>query len=46
MAPYEALYGRPCRPYISWVETENHLAKGQELVCETTYKIRIIRDQL
>ena len=41
MAPYEALYGRPCRSPLCWAEAEERLALGQ-----TTDKVRIIRDCL
>ncbi|XP_028093708.1 uncharacterized protein LOC114293779 [Camellia sinensis] len=40
MAPYETLYGRPCRSPICWTEVgEAHLL-GPELVQETTEKPR------
>ena len=46
MAPYEALYGRPCRSPLCWAEAEERLALGPELIQETTDKVRIIRDRL
>ena len=39
MAPYEALYGRPCKSPLCWIEMgESHLL-GPEIVQETTEKI-------
>ena len=46
MAPYEALYGRPCRSPMCWVATGEAALLGPQLVEETTEKIRIIRDHL
>ena len=46
MAPYEALYGRPCRSPLCWAEAKERLALGPELIQETTDKVRIIRDRL
>ncbi|RVW70601.1 Transposon Ty3-G Gag-Pol polyprotein [Vitis vinifera] len=46
MAPYEALYGRPCRSPMCWMESGEASLIGPELVQETTDKIRVIRDRL
>ena len=46
MAPYEALYGRPCRSPMGWMESGEASLIGPELVQETTGKIRVIRDRL
>ena len=46
MAPYEALYGRPCISPMYWMESGEASMIGPELVQETTDKIRIIRDRL
>ena len=46
MAPYEALYGRPCRSLMCWTESGDATLIGPELVQETTEKIRVIRDKL
>ena len=46
MAPYEALYGRPCRSPMCWMESGEASLIGLELVKETTNKIRVIRDRL
>ncbi|KAL6312876.1 hypothetical protein AAG906_022637 [Vitis piasezkii] len=40
MAPYEALYGRPCRSPMCWIESSETSLIGPELVEETTNKIR------
>ncbi|RVW60237.1 Transposon Ty3-I Gag-Pol polyprotein [Vitis vinifera] len=46
MAPYEALYGRPCRSPLCWIEMgESHLL-GPEIVQETTEKIQLIKEKL
>lgn len=46
MAPYEALYGRPCRTPVCWAEPEDSLLLGPELVRETTEKVVMIRDRV
>ena len=46
MAPYEALYGRPYRSPMGWMESDEASLIGPELVQETTGKIRVIRDRL
>ena len=46
MAPYEALYGRPCRSPVSWLEVGEATILGPELVRETTEKIKIIKSRL
>ena len=46
MAPYEALYGRPCRLPLSWAETGQVSSVGLELVRETTKKVWVIRQRL
>ena len=46
MAPYEALYGRPCRSPICWTETGETAMIGPDLVQETTEKIKLIRPRL
>ena len=46
MAPYEALYGRPCRSPLCWIEMgESHLL-GPEIIQETTEKIQLIKEKL
>ena len=46
MALYEALYGRPCRSPMCWMESSEASMIGPKLVQETTDKIRVIRDRL
>jgi hypothetical protein len=46
MAPYEALYGRPCRSPMCWTEAGDAMLLGPQLVEETTNKIRIIKQHL
>ena len=46
MAPYKALYRRPCRSPLCWIELgESHLL-GPEIVQDTTEKIHIIKEKL
>ena len=46
MAPYEALYGRPCRSPLCWAEVGEAPLLGPELVRETTEKVSLIRQRL
>ena len=46
MAPYEALYGRPCRSPICWAEVGDSELLGPDIVQETTEKVSIIRDRI
>ncbi|KAM1011997.1 hypothetical protein FF1_047138 [Malus domestica] len=46
MAPYEALYGRPCRSPICWIDTEDRIVLGPEIIKETTEKVKLIHDRL
>ena len=46
MAPYEALYGRPCRTPVCWAEPEDSLLISPDLIRETTKKVAIIRDRI
>ena len=46
MAPYEALYGRPCRSPMCWTESREATLIGPGLVQEMKEKIRVIRDNL
>ena len=46
MAPYEALYGRPCRSPICWTEVGEAPLLGPKLVQETTEKVKLIRQRL
>ncbi|KAJ9672728.1 hypothetical protein PVL29_026082 [Vitis rotundifolia] len=46
MAPYEALYGRPCRSPLCWIEMGESRLLGPEIVQETTEKIQLIKEKL
>lgn len=46
MSSYEALYGRPCRTHVCWIEVGERKALGPELVKETADKIRVVRKNL
>ena len=43
MAPFEALYGRPCRSPSCWLETGERLVLGPDLVRDSIEKIDLIR---
>lgn len=46
MAPFEALYGRPCISPICWAEIGENSLVGRGVVAETTENIKIIRGRL
>ena len=46
MAPYEALYGRPCRSPICWIEVGERSTTGPELISDTSVKVQLIRKRL
>ena len=46
MAPFEALYGRPCRSPVCWAEVGDKNLLGPDLVQETTEKVAVIRERL
>ena len=39
MAPYKALYGRPCRSLICWTEVGKRPSTGPELIQGTSEKV-------
>ena len=43
MAPFEALYGRPCRSPSCWLESGEKLILGPDIVCDSSGKIDLIR---
>ena len=45
MAPYEALYGRPCRSPICWTEVEEGSITGPDLIRDTSKKVSFIRQR-
>ena len=46
MAPYEALYGRPCRSPLGWAEVEESSITGPNLIRDTLEKVSLIRQRL
>ena len=46
MAPYEALYGRPCRSSLCWTEVEERSIMGPDLIRDTSEKVSLIRQRL
>ena len=46
MAPFEALYGRPCRSPICWAEVGERALIGPKIVQETTDNVRLIQRRL
>ena len=46
MAPYEVLYGRPCRSPICWTEVGESSITGLDLIRDTSEKVTLIRRRL
>ena len=46
MAPYEALYGRPCRSPLCWTEVGETSITGPDLIRDTSEKVSLIRQRL
>ena len=46
MAPYEALYGRPCKSPICWTEVGESSITGPDLIRDTSEKVSLIRQCL
>ena len=46
MAPYEALYGRPCRSPTYWYEAGERQLLGPQLVHDCAEKVKVIRQRL
>ena len=46
IAPYEALYGRPCRSPICWTEVGESSITGPDLIRDTSDKVSLIRQRL
>ena len=42
MAPYEALYGRPCRSPLGWTELGERSITGPDLIRDTLEKVSLI----
>ena len=45
-APYEALYGRPCRSPLCWTEVRESSITGPDLIRDTSEKVSLIRQHL
>ena len=43
MTPYEALYGRPCRSPVCWMEVGERPSTGPDLIRDTSEKVDWIR---
>ena len=43
MAPYESLYGRPCRSSLGWTEMGESSVTGLDLIRDTSEKVSLIR---
>ena len=46
MAPYEALYGRPCKSPSCWTEVGESFITGPDLIRDTSEKVSLIRQRL
>ncbi|KAK9126039.1 hypothetical protein Scep_014885 [Stephania cephalantha] len=46
MTLYDALYGRPCRSPTCWLDKEDKVLLGPEIIAETNNKIQIIQNRL
>jgi ''chromo'' (CHRromatin Organisation MOdifier) domain. len=46
MAPFEALYGRPCRSPVCWLEVGENKLLGPEFIQDTSEKVALIRDRM
>ena len=46
LAPYEALYGRPCRSPLCWTEVGESSITGPDLIRDTFEKVSLIRQRL
>ena len=46
MAPYEALYGRPCRSPLCWTEVGESSITGPDLIRDISEKVSFIRQHL
>ena len=46
MAPYEALYGRPCRSPLCWTEVGESSIIGPDLIRDTSENVSLIRHRL
>ena len=42
MAPYEALYGKPCRSSLGWTEVEESSITGPDLIRDTLEMVSLV----
>ena len=46
MAPYEALYGRPCRSPLCWTEVGKSSITSPDYIRDTSKKVSLIQQRL
>ena len=46
MTPFEALYGRPCKPPACWWETTDELILGPDMIRATSEKVELIQRRM
>ena len=46
MAPYDALYGRPCRSSVCWTEVGERTTTSSDLVRDTYEKLDLIQKRI
>ena len=46
MAPFEALYGRPCKSPACWIEPGDRLVLGPDMIMEASEKVNEIRRKM
>ena len=46
IAPYEALYGRPCKSLLCWTEVGESSITGPDLIRDNSEKVSLIRQRL
>ena len=46
MVAFEALYGRPCKSHVCWLETGDRLVLGPDFVREVAEKIKVIQARM
>jgi hypothetical protein len=46
MAPFEFLYGRPCRTPLSWYQLEDRFLVGLKVIQEMEEKMKTIRQRI
>ena len=46
MAPFEALYGKKCRPPLNWSETGEGKLFGPDMLREAEEQVQLIHERL